>query len=346
MRFHLNNFSLVASAFLVASCSADGLIDLSGNGNKEPSSARFKPGEKPVAVDFEKDCGISQDKIDDKNAILLSGSYSSFPIIVEGVDATAGAYRIILTAKVSISANSKVSTVNQNITKHKSQAAGGDIFGITAAILDSVAGKRAKLASGTTTTESLPIAEWLKLTGPNGNPEMKNLLCVVTGAKSIVSNRGEGTLSATFAPALISAVSPLAPVEQMRKEIGPGRTFSVAANVTSIPKTGTTFGDVVDRNFIIGTKTGTVTIRETTPTLSVINEAAGINFTVSTDIAYEVINDGFQPGGPYTVGLPRRSVYLIDSTKKEIRAIMVEEGRPDAKTGQVLNPPVVLVKDK
>jgi hypothetical protein len=333
--------SLTAASMLQLSCSGDGLVDLNESGKSGSLRNRFDPGgEKPSAFDFEKECGISQKQLDDKNAVLLSGSYTSFPIIVEGKKPVA--YRVILQAAVNISATSKGSTLNQKISKVKSAEVGGTgnlIFDLPLkAIVDGIASGKATDASGTTFTESLPITEWLKISGPNGVPEMKDLLCAVTGAKSAVANRGEGTLSATFTPALISSVSPLAPPERMRKEIGPGgRKFNVTANVTSIPQNASSA-------FKLGSKSGTISIREVNPTISVVNQAAEINSTITADIAWEVTNEF--PGGAYTVGLPKTMTFLIDTTKKQIRAIKIFDDRPDAMSGEILTPPVVLVKDK
>jgi hypothetical protein len=326
--------SLTAAALLQLSCSADSLVDLNESGKSGYLRNRFDPGgEKPSEFDFEKECGISQKQLDDKNAVLLSGSYTSFPIIVEGKSPVA--YRVILQAAVTISATSKGSTLNQKISQALPAEAGNFILnGIVAGIAEG----KARDASGTTFTESLPIAEWLKISGPNGVPEMKDLLCAVTGAKSAVANRGEGTLSATFTPALISSVSPLAPPERMRKEIGPGgRKFNVTANVTSIPQKAS-------GAFKLGSKSGTISIREVNPTISVVNRAAEINSTITADIAWEVTNEF--PGGAYTVGLPKTMTFLIDTTKKQIRAIKIFDDRPDAMSGEILTPPVVLVKDK
>lgn len=330
---------LIATALTQVSCSSDGLVDIASERNGT-LTGRFKPpGDRPESFDFEKECGISQEKLDDKNAILLSGSYTSFPIIVEGKSPVT--YRVILQAKVNISASSKGSTLTQNINKLQTAEVGSTgnwLFDLPlGGIVDGIANGKAKDATGTTVTDSMPIAEWLKLTGPNGNPEMRDLLCALTGAKGANTNRGEGTLTATFSPALINSVSPLAPPERMRKEIGSGRTFRVTANVTAIP-------NKAKGQFKLGSKSGTITIRETTPRLSVVNQAAKINSTITADIAWEVINDF--PGGAYTVGLPKRTVFLIDTNKKEIRAILTEDDRPDAMSGEVLTPPVILVKDK
>jgi hypothetical protein len=242
-------------------------------------------------------------------------------------------YRVILTAKANIAANAKGSTTGINVSLYSAEPV----------LAKMTADKKAKDASGVTKTEPLPMGEWLRLTGPSGNPEMRDLLCVVTGSRSSTQALGEGTLSATFSPALINAVSPLAPVDRMRKEIGSGRSFTVTANVTSVPKTGGLL-EKADRNFRVGTKTGKISIRETRPVISVVNQKANINKTITADIAYEVINEF--PNGAYTVGLPKRSVYLIDTTNKAMKAIYIESDRPDPETGQVATPPIVLVKDR
>jgi hypothetical protein len=334
---------LVISIAGFASCSGDGLVDL-GSSSDAKAAGRFRPpGERPEAFDFERECGIPADKANDENALLVNGSYTSFPIIVEGSKSVpiVGTiqYRVILQAKVNIAANSKGSTVTRNVNL-ATDANGKKLA--EPAIAAMTAEGQAKKASGSTKTQPTPIAEWLKLTGPSGNPELKDLLCVITGAKSTTEVTGEGTLAATFSPALVNSVSPLAPPERMRKEIGSGRTFTVTANVTSVPRTGG-FLEKADPNFKVGTKTGKITIRETKPTLSVVNQAANINRTINADIAYEVINEF--PNGAYTVGLPKRSIYLIDTKTKSMKAIYIEADRPDPESGQPMTPPLVIVKD-
>jgi hypothetical protein len=334
------NLTLLLMA-LLASCSSEGLVDL-GSSDAKGISGRWKPaGGRPEAIDFERECGIPADKAGDENAILLSGSYTSFPIIVEGSKAVMGQsiqYRVILQAQVKIAANAKGSTVDRQVTKISAQGTNP----IITLFVNGTADKKAKGASGTTKTEPLPMGEWLKLTGASGNPEMKDLLCVATGAKSSTSVTGEGTLAASFTPALVNSISPLASPERMRKEIGAGRTFSVTANVTSVPKTGG-FMEKADKNFKVGTKQGRISIRETKPVLTVVNEAANINKTITADIAYEVINEF--PNGAYTVGLPKRSIYLIDTKNKALKAIYNEDDRPDPESGQPATPPIVIVKD-
>ncbi len=329
----------------VASCSGDAMVDL-GSSSDAKGANRFKPpGERPEAFDFEKNCGIAADKADDQNAILFSGDYTSFPIIVEGSKSVpiVGTipYRVILQAKIKIAANAKGSTIDRTVTKISAEGTNP----IISSIVNSTADKKAKAASGTTKGVPLPIGEWLKLTGPSGNPELKDLLCVLTGAKSSTSISGEGTLSATFTPALVNSVSPLASPERMRQEIGSGRTFNVTANVTSIPKTGG-FLEPVDKNFKLGSKSGKVTIKETKPVLSVVNTAANINRTITSDIAFEVTNEF--PDGAYTVGLPKRTVYLIDTAKKTLKAIYLEDDRPDPSSPDTgpATPPIVIVRDK
>lgn len=333
--------SCLLLAFLV-SCSSEGLVDIGGSSDAKGMSGRWRPpGERPEAFDFEKQCGVPADKANDENAVLLSGDYTSFPIIVEGSKAVLGQtipYRVILQAKVKITANTKGSNVDRTVTKISAEGTNP----IISIFVNGTADKKAKGASGVTKTEPLPIGEWLKLTGNSGNPEMKDLLCVVTGARSSTSVTGEGTLAATFTPALVNSVSPLASPERMRKEIGGGRTFNVTANVTSVPKTGG-FMEKADTNFKVGTKSGKISIREAKPVLSVVNQAANINRTITADIAYEVINEF--PGGAYTVGLPKRAVYLIDTKNKAMKAIYLEDDRPDPESGQVATPPIVIVKD-
>ena len=102
----------------------------------------------------------------------------------------------------------------------------------------------------------------------------------------------------------------------------------------------------VDKNFKLGSKSGKITIKETKPVLSVVNAAANINKTITADIAFEVTNEF--PEGAYTVGLPKRAVYLIDTANKTLKAIYLEDDRPDpsAPESGPATPPIVIVRDK
>ena len=149
-------------------------------------------------------------------------------------------------------------------------------------------------------------------------PEYKDLLCAAGQTQSITKNLGGGNLTVTYSPTLIDGVSPLAPIERMRKEFGAGKSFAVTATVG---------GTAV---------VGNVTVKEVAPTLAYQDK------TVKADIAYEFINDF--PGGAYKVGLPKRQVFFIDATKKQIIAIINEDDVIDDNSGKV-RPPAVLVRD-
>jgi hypothetical protein len=290
-------------------------LNMSSKQSAKTDSAR-SGATKPF--DFAVECGLPEDKMDDKNAVLVSGSYTSFPIVVEGTSMGTG-FTVITQAKISISATSSSKTQIIYVKRLDSASGAGGLIGMIATpIVKSKAEKATADASGTSTSTSLPKKDWLKLTGGT-NPEYKDLLCAATQSQTISRNLGGGSTTVTFSPTLIDGVSPLAPIARMRKEIGSGRSFAVTASVQG--------GSPV---------TGQVSIKEVPPTL------AYQETSVKADIAFEFINDF--PGGANKVGLPRRQVIFIDTGKKEIRAIINEDDIIDDNTGKV-RPPAVLIKD-
>lgn len=308
---------IALAVFGIGGCALeDGLTGLNSN-SKPGSGSKSANGGVPL-FDFEKECGLPADKMDDKNAILVKGAYTSFPMIVEGTS-MGTAFRVITQAKLTLSATSGAS--NQSISVallESSSGAGGVIGWIATPIVKAKAQKATNAASGTVNSVSLPKKDWLKLTGGT-NPEYKDLLCAASQNQTVTKSLGGGTTTYTYSPTLVSGISPLAPVEQMRKEFGSGKSLSVTATVQG--------GAAV---------AGHIIIKEVAATL----EYAGK--TITSDIAFEFINDF--PGGSNKVGLPRRQVFFIDATKKEIVAIINEDDTIDESSGKV-RPPAVFVKD-
>ena len=296
-----------------------------GSGSKQGGSKPPGNGESaPEVFDFVKECGIPQEKIDDPNAVMFEANMTSFPIVIEG--STMGAnFRVITQAKVHILAKADQSVQEITVKPKDSAATGAGIIGaIAPLIVKGKAESAAKDNSGSTTSTSLPKKEWIKLTDGT-NPEYAELLCAATGTKSIAINKGGAHATVTFTPTLVNAVSPFAPVERMRKELGSGRTFKVTASVQGS-----------GNGLAAGTVQGTTTIREVSPTFTYMGQ------TVTADIAWEIVNTF--PGGTYKVGLPKRTVMYIDTTNKTFKAILAEDDRIDDTLKKSL-PPIYLIKD-
>ena len=281
--------------------------------------------------DFAKECGLNTEKMDDENAVLLQQSLTSLPITIEGTQ-TGVAFSVTTQAKVNISATAKRATQNVAVsvldTKAQAPSGGGLIGLIVGAVAPGVvknkANEQAEENSGTTTSDALPQKDWLQLVD-GGNPEFEGLLCAATGGKTMTINQGKETVVVQFSPALINSVSPFAPIERMRKEIGQSRTFKITANVQG--------GSASDSS---GVFTGTSTIREINPKFNCQGT------TRQADIAYEIINNF--PGGAYKVGLSKRQAMYIDTKAKKIVAIINEDDRVDPQLKKTL-PPVCLVSD-
>ena len=310
---------------LLSHCSMENGLNGLGSGSKQGGSKPPGNGEAaPEVFDFVKECGIPQEKIDDPNAVMLEASMTSFPIVVEG--STMGVnFRVITQAKVHITAKADQSVQEIQVIPKDSAATGSGIIGTFAPmIVKGQAGTQAKQNSGTMTILSLPKKDWIKLVDGT-NPEFKDLLCAATGTKSVTLNKGGSHATITFTPALVLAVSPFAPIERLRKEIGEGKSFTVTANVQA-----------ADGDLKSGTYQGKTTVKETSPTFTYLGT------TVTADIAYEIVNTF--PNGAHAVGIPKKQVIYIDSVNKQIKAIVIEDDKVDPMLKKAM-PPIYLLRD-
>ena len=318
-------FGLIGSGFLT-SCSMDAGLDAStGRG-----SANLNTKKDFGVFDFTKECGLAEDKLDDDNAIMIQQSLTSLPIKIDG--AMAGVtYNVETQAKANISATKTRATQSVNVSVLNTASKPppgfmGMIIGIFApGIVKSQANDAAEANSGTRITDALPQKDWLQLVD-GGNAQYEGLLCAAQGAKTMTIQEGSSTVVIQFAPALINAVSPLAPIERMRKEMGESRTFNIQASVM-----GGSAG------YAQGTVSGTTTVREIDPRL----ECDGV--VKQADIAYEFIHNF--PGGAHKVGLTKKLVMYIDTKKKKIAGIIQEDDKIDPKLKKAL-PPVCLISDE
>lgn len=321
------SFGLIGSG-LLTSCSMDSGFDAStGRG-----SANLNKKQDFGVFDFTKECGLPEDKLDDDNAIMLQQSLTSRPIKIDGAQMGV-TYNVETQAKVNISSTKSRATQTINVSVLSTSAkppSGGGFMGViiglfAPGVVKSQAKDQADANSGTRTTDALPQKDWLQLVD-GGNEQYEGLLCAAQGAKTMTIQEGSSTVVIQFAPALINAVSPLAPIERMRKEIGEGRTFNIQASVMG-----------GSASYAQGTTSGTTTVREIDPRL----ECDGV--VKQADIAYEIINNF--PGGAHKVGLTKKQLMYIDTKKKKIAGIINEDDKIDPKLKKAL-PPVCLISDE
>ncbi len=323
---NFKNFCLrilgVCSAILMASCSMESGFDaMSG----VSSTKRSGDGARDFGVfDFTKECGIPADKLDDDNAVMFEQSLTSLPIAISGTQMGAN-FEVVTQAKINISSTSKRATQAVKIDVLKTSANAPGIIGWFApGVVKNKAQQQAAQNSGTRTSDALPQKEWLHLVD-GGNPEYKGLLCAGQGGRTVTIQEGQDNAVIQYSPAVIGSVSPIAPIERLRKELGKSRTFKVTANVQSSSP-----------GYATGTVQGTTTVREVSPAFECQGQ------TKQADIAYEFLNDF--PGGAYKVGLPKRQVMYIDSKNKKFVAIINEDDKVDPQLKKTL-PPVCLVSD-
>ena len=317
-------FAAISVVLLLSNCAQESGIDsITG---KRSGANGFDAGDKTETFDFQKECGLSKDQLEKKDAVLVSGSYTSFPIIVQGSDKATGTPFVVITqarVNLSVSATQTVQETNVEL-KESATGAGGFIKLIADAIAKKKAQDAARANSGSTTSLPLPRGEWLKLTDGR-SAEFKNLLCATSGTKTLNINKGGQNATITFTPALISGVSPVSPLARLRKEMGTSRSFAVTADVQG-----------QGQGLAQGIVQGRVSVREVSPIFKYENN------TVKADIAYEFINEFAD--GAHKVGLPKRQVLFIDSTKKQIKAIISESDQIDPNSQKPV-PIVYLIRD-
>lgn len=312
----------IAGAISTSSCSMEAGFDAASGVSR---TKRSGDGARDFGVfDFTKECGIPADKLDDDNAVMLEQSFTSLPINISGTQMGAN-YEVTTQAKLNISSTSKRATQAVKINVLKTSANAPGIIGWFApGVVKNTAEKQASANSGTRISEALPQREWLHLVD-GGNPEYKGLLCAGQGGRTVTIQEGQDNAVIQYSPAVISSVSPLAPIERLRKELGKSRTFKITVTVQSSSP-----------GYASGTVQGSTTVREVSPAF----ECQGT--TKQADIAYEFLNDF--PGGAYKVGLPKRQVMYIDSKNKKFVAIINEDDKVDPQLKKTL-PPVCLVSD-
>ncbi len=312
----------IAGAISTSSCSMETGFEAAAGVSR---TKRSGDGARDFGVfDFTKECGIPADKLDDDNALMFEQSLTSLPIKISGTQMGAN-YEVTTQAKLSISSTSKRATqvVKVNVLQTSANAPG--IIGWFApGVVKNTAEKQAAENSGSRTSDALPQKEWLHLVD-GGNPEYKGLLCAGQGGRTVTIQEGSDNAVIQYSPAVISSVSPIAPIERLRKEIGKSRTFKITVNIQSSSP-----------GYASGTVQGSTTVREVSPAF----ECQGA--TKQADIAYEFLNEF--PGGAYKVGLPKRQVMYIDSKKKKFVAIINEDDKVDPQLKKTL-PPVCLLSD-
>lgn len=327
-KLFVNLTAYVAAISFIAGCSMESGFDAAAGGRSASLTKKRDFG----VFDFAKECGISNEKMDDDNAIMLQQSLTSRPIKIEG-EQMGVKYVVTTQAKLNISSTKSRATqqINVNVLSTSANApSGGGFMGMIVGlfapgVVKNQANQQAQANSGITTSDALPQKDWLHLVD-GGNAQFEGLLCAAQGAKSMTIAEGGDTVVVQFSPALINAVSPLAPIERLRKEIGEGRRFDIRASVMGNSK-----------SYAKGTVSGTTTVREIDPTLNCDGESR------KADIAYEFINQF--SGGAHQVGLAKKQVLYIDSQRKKIVGIINEDDKIDPTLKKAL-PPVCLLSDE
>lgn len=273
---------------------------------------------------FLKSCGQSPDEFYKKNAAEMTGSYTSFPIVVEGQKQVLGTgfeYRIIFSSKAQLTMNGGVISFSNVFSTVSAEASSPLLRNMTKDIAD----RYAKSMTVRTDSTLVSVGDWLNTT--EFNEAFTNLMCAPIGTSSTSSWTSSGEILTKFSPLLVNHLSPLVSFDRLTQEIPGDRSFNVTADVNFSAESK-------NPDLRSGQKSGSVTIKKIAPRLSVING----------DIAYEITNDF--PGGAYTVGLPKRVVYLLDASHKKVKAFSVEMDNPAGiDLGLKQNVPVIYVRN-
>jgi hypothetical protein len=278
------------------------------------------------------ECGTQGNQLTDQNAVEFEQSFTSLPAKIMGTQMGIN-FEVTTQAKLSISSSPKrsIQTLKMNVISANSAAASGSgLMGMLAGLLgsgplNSHAASQAMTNSGTTILDSLLQNEWATI-ADSKNDQYHGLYCAAKGGRTITLQNETITGKIQFSPAILSAPSPLASIERLRKELGKSRTFNVTANIQ----------DGIPRVESVSVQ-GVTTVSEISP----VFDCQGV--TKKADIAYEFVNEF--PGGAHKVGLLKRQSFYIDSQKKRFVAIIQESDKIDPKLKTIL-PPICLLSDQ
>lgn len=308
--FHM---SVATATFMLSSC-------LSKHG---PGSTRLLDAALPDGFDFTAECGVS--KVDAANPEfgIFGGTYHSAPINLTGT--TAGIdFRVVISADVSI--HSTMAQTTQRVVLHVDEAAAtskGFLARLASSTIKRKADQAATSASGSWVAKSISLAEWINLNANNPNA-FNGVICGGIGTSELNVVNGQTNADITFSPAVIIFLNPKASLQRLKTEFSEERTFAITANATGP-------SDAV----VAGVQSGTQTIRPIDPTIDVNGTR------IVADAAWEFIFSF--PQGAYTVGLPRRLAYYVDSRNKAFSLIVTQSDKIDETTGEPL-PPAYLMR--
>ncbi len=289
---------------------------------KGPRTSRLLDADLPANFDFLSECGLSKDDASNPDYEIFTASYQSLPIRVTGSSAGIG-FRVTTTAKVDI--QSKVGRTTQAISVFVNEAAptSNSFFAqMTASKIKQGADDGATSNSGVVTAAQVPMSEWIRMNLDTESP-LSGVICAGIGTSEIQIAKPKQSATIRYSPPIIFSPNPKASLSRLQREFSNERTFKIEAQATGN-----------SRSIIKGNQIGFQTIRAIDPVIEIAGE------TIEADAAWEILFSF--PKGAFSVGLPSRQAFYLNSKTKKFSLIVTQSDQVDSTIGSTL-PPAYLI---
>jgi len=277
------------------------------NGGKKNPPAFNPSSGNSSTFDFKTNCGLEDNAAE--NAVVFAQNLRSQNFVVDG---GVGAMKAHVEADASLEISSTASSGRQKITVNIKKITDQSANPTNMTKLVTLIGARiaAKSRAGTMISNALPQKDWLKLTD-GSNPEYKDLLCVLLGQGTSQKEEKPGKLY-RFTPALISSINPKASPEQIKKEIGDGRKFTIRAAVVNSAN-----------NREESSSNGTVSVSSVSPHFSATDPLTKQTVTIDADAAYQVVSNFPSTKNDFEE-FSRKVTFFMNHKEKKFSAIVQE----------------------
>lgn len=316
------------------------LLLLTGCGNValmifQPKSTGLVEDPDSLLADMQGRCGASMTDLSDPDFVLLTATFKSLPITSEGVK-DGISYKVTTQAASSILAKGGSSQVSVNAAVQSMSAQDSSGVVLTAPALDRVVRPSAEsniaASSGTIYSSSTPGSHILRLSRQDG--PYKNMLCAVSFTASQKDTLGGGTGELKFDQPTPLSINPRAAAATYEAELGAGKIFSTNVSITTSktgwPQANTSIPIVV-------------TWRKVATDINQSSQVTGQTLpAIKADVAYEVTvtSSSVQP---FVFGISRRRVYYVDTTARQLVAIVDDSGKPQIGEDNKILPVTVLI---
>ena len=254
------------------------------------------------------DCGFPDGKLPEPSATVFQKSMRSLPVSISGNKYAVANYTAVVRATVDVAASMSGSkqTINVGLESFTSNIVGFIPLGDTGR-----ADAEKQVQANNSKSESMGPNDDERSTLLDQAGPWKDIYCTVSQTKTMTTQKNGKTKTVSFDPPIPGAIWAKASPSRFKTEIGTGKTF---ANVTA------TVTNSSDGAVPAGTKvTGTVSVTPIPGNLSQLN--------LTTDTAYAI---RFDFGSRTTdLGLTLSQSFYVNSTEKDLKAIVIETGVAD-----------------